>query len=185
MTTVSQRQPCPQAQSHPKATHVPMVHNISKVTNVPSVPTAQLCPQDTSDPAACHIPKASHVPEASPVPEVGCVPRAAVSHVQGFPAQSIFFGLLLLSVAGRAIPGAGCHCLVLPMSPRNQPGHQICVRSSREEEHHGQNCGDPRWRGGKSSFVSPHVPTGCPQGTCTWANIPEPQRQPRQGGSDP
>lgn len=113
-----------------------------------------------------------------------CPQGCCLSWLRGF--QSIFFGLLLLSVAGSAIPWAGCHCLVLPVSPRDQPGHQICVRSPCEEEHRGQNCGDPRWRGGKSSFVSPtlhpYLPTGCPQGTCT---IPEPHKQPRQGASDP
>lgn len=40
--------------------------------------------------------------------------------------------------------------------------------------------GDQRWRGGKSSFVSPtlhpHLPTGCPQGTCTWGHHPRAPR---------
>lgn len=134
----------------------------------PAVPTAQLCLWDSSDPTACHI----------RCPWAGCVPRAAVPRGSGVSSPILSFGLLLLSVAGRAKPGAGHHCLVVPMSPREQPGHQIRVTSSRQEEHRGQNCGDPRWRGGNPPFVSPplhpHPPTGCPRGTHSHMGPPFP-----------
>lgn len=171
----SQSHPCPHGQQHLQGQKCP-----------------QLSPQLNCVPRTHQIPQ----PATSPRPTMSLRPvlslRPVVSPgllslmVQGFPAQSIYFGLLLSSVAGRAILWAGHHCLVLPMSPRDQPGHQIRVRSPCEEEHRGQNCGDPRWRGGKSSFVSPtfhpHLPTGCPQETCTWGHHPRAPRAAQAGG---
>ncbi|XP_063259991.1 glial fibrillary acidic protein isoform X1 [Prinia subflava] len=51
-----------------------------------------------------------------------------------------------------------CAELLQPADARDQPGHQICVRSRSEEEHCGQNCGDPRWRGAEG------VQAGAPGG---------------------
>ncbi|XP_050183513.1 glial fibrillary acidic protein isoform X1 [Myiozetetes cayanensis] len=41
--------------------------------------------------------------------------------------------------------------LLQPAGPRHQPGHQIRARSPREEEHRGQDRGDPRWRGAQGA----------------------------------
>lgn len=170
----------------PKANHVPhancppRVNPVAKANHIPKLSTSQ-SPKTSPVRSASCVPKANHnlKPVMSPVPTMSPGPSTSLRLITspglltamdwGFPAQHVPFGPPHLCMGIGATCGTLGHCHVLPASPRDQPGHQIPVGSSPEEDHRGQNCGDQRWRGGKSSSMPPTLlplhpclPAGCP-----------------------